>query len=96
VVRFSANAKKFLKKRGIASIVLRFVEFEAAGTCGVAKDVAVTFEQPADADSFHRDLVEGIEVFVDRKLKVDDDVVIKRQGFWNFSSLYVDGVRVPI
>jgi hypothetical protein len=96
VVKFSANAKKFLKKKGIDTIVLRFVEFEAGGTLGVAKDVAVTFEAPADAKAFRRDRVEGIEVFVDPKLKVDDDVVIKRQGFWNFSSLYADGVRVPI
>ena len=96
MIRFSASAKKFLKKRGVATVVLRFVEFEAAGTCGIAKDVAVTFERPADVEAFYRSLVEGIEVFVDRKLKIDDAVVIKRQGFWNFSSLYADGVRVPI
>jgi hypothetical protein len=96
VVKFSANAKKFLKKKGIDTIVLRFVEFEAGGTVGVAKDVAVTFEPPADAGVFRRNLVEGIEVFIDPKLKVDGDVVIKRQGFWGFSSLYADGVRVPI
>ena len=96
MVRFSANAKKFLKKRGINTIVLRFVEFEAGATLGLAKDVAVTFEPPADAEAFRCDLVEGIEVFVDPKLKVDDDVVIKRQGFWYFSSLYADGIRIPI
>ena len=96
MVRFSTNAKKFLRKRGIATIVLRFVEFEAGGTLGVAKDVAVTFDAPDDAKAFRRDLVEGVEVFIDPKLKVDDDVVIKRQGFWHFSSLYADGVRVPI
>jgi len=96
VVRFSANAKKFLKKKGIDTIVLRFVEFEAGGTLGVAKDVAVTFEAPADAGAFRRDLVEGIEVFIDPRLKAEGEVVIKRQGFWHFSSLYADGVRVPI
>ena len=96
MIRFSAKAKKFLIKNGIDTIVLRFVEFETGGTVGVAKDVTVTFEPPADAKAFGRDLVEGIEVFVDPKLKVDGDVVIKRQGFWSFSSLYVDGVRVPI
>jgi hypothetical protein len=96
VVKFSANAKKFLKKKGIDTIVLHFVEIECGCMVGVAKDVAVTFEPPADAEAFRRDLVEGIEVYVDPRLKVDDDVVIKRQGFWNFSSLYVDGVRIPI
>jgi hypothetical protein len=96
VVRFSPNAKAFLKKKGVDTVVVSFVEFDVAGTCGIAKDVSVTFEPPADATAFRHKLVEGIDVFVDRKLKIDDHVVIKRQGFWNFSSLYADGVRVPI
>ncbi len=96
MVRFSANAKRFLKKKGIGTIVLRFVEIESGCMVGVAKDVAVTFDPPADVGAFRRDLVEGIEVFIDPKLNLDDEVVIKRQGFWNFSSLYADGVRVPI
>ncbi len=96
MIKFSANAIKFLKKKDIDTIAFRFVEFEAGGTLGLAKDVAVTFEAPPDAEAFRRDLVEGVEVFLDNRLKIDGEVVIKREGFWKFSSLYADGVRVPI
>ena len=95
-VRISQGARIFLGKQDIRTVALTFLEIEAACTVGVAKEVSVTFDPPKDPEKFQRTMVEGIEVFVDNRLTPFGDVVIKRQGFWKFSSLYADGLRVPL
>lgn len=94
-VEISRSARKFLEDRGLRTVVLRYVELEAGCMVGVAKDVDVGFEPPADPAAFRRSAVDGIDVFIDRRLKEDERVVIKKQGLWKFVSLYADGLRVP-
>jgi len=95
-ISISPRAKRFLQDKGVKTIVLSFVELETGCCVGVAKDVAVSFEPPRDPRKFWRRHADGWEVFVDRQLKSDAEVVIKKQGFWKFASLYVDGLRVPL
>jgi hypothetical protein len=95
-VEISRSARKFLEDRGLRTVVLRYMELEAGCMVGVAKDVDVGFDRPVDQEDFRRNEVEGIEVFIDRRLKEDATVVIKKQGLWKFANLYADGLRVPL
>ncbi len=94
-VRISKAARKFLDARKATKVVLRYLEVEAACMVGVAKDVQVLLGEPDDQTYIHEHH-EGIDVFIDPKLKINSIVHIKKQGFWKFSSLYADGLRVPI
>ncbi len=95
-VKISPRAMKYLQERGASSLVLGLVDIETGGSVGAARDVAFGFTPPRDSRHFRWCQVEGIDVYVDRKLKVVGPVVIKKQGFWKLSSLYADGVQVPI
>jgi hypothetical protein len=95
-VRISPGARKYLANRGADSVVLRLVEMETGCSVGIAKDVDVRFEPPARPGGFLRRNAQGIDVYIDRRLGTQETVVIKKQGFWRFSCLYADGLRVPI
>jgi len=95
-ISISPGAQRFLREKGVKTVVLSFLELQTGCCVGVVKDVAVTFEPPADPRKFWRRHADDFEVFIDRQLKSDAEVVIKKQGFWKFASLYVDGLRVPL
>jgi hypothetical protein len=95
-VRLSPGAKKYIEKHGIECLVLNLVELETGCTLGVAKDVEVSFAYPQKPTQFLWGKTEGVEVFVDRRLKVTGTVAIKKQGIGRFSCLFADGVGVPI
>ena len=95
-VTISPRAMKYLHERGASCLVLGLVDIETGGSVGAARDVAFGFAPPRDSRHFRWCQVQGIDVYVDRKLRVVGPVAIKKQGFWKFSSLYADGVQVPI
>lgn len=95
-VRLSRGARQFLTQRGLKTIVLSLTDIPVGCCLGVAKDIGITFEPPRDPRGFWRRSADGVEVYIDRQLKAIDEVVIKRQGFWKLSSLYVDGLSVPL
>ena len=95
-IRITSRAKKYLEAKNVNTIVLKLVELSVAETVGVAREVQVDFELPEDKDKYGCFNVDNYEIFVDRRLEAIGDVVIKKQGFWKFSSLYADGFRIPI
>jgi len=95
-IRITSRAKKYLEAKNVMNIVLKFMELDVAESIGVAKDVMVSLEVPEDKDNYWCCNVGSYRVFVDRRLEAIGDVVIKKQGFWRFASLYVDGFRIPI
>lgn len=95
-VRLSPGAKKYIQKHSIECLVLTLVELETGCTLGVAKDIQVSFEYPQNPSQFLWGKAEGVEVFVDRRLKVTGTVAIKKQGLGRFSCLFADGLGVPI
>ena len=95
-VNFSKGARKFIEHRGIKSIAISYIEVEAGSIVGIAKDVMITYGRPVSGEEFLKVMVDDIEVFLDKRLKVSGKVVIKKQGFWRFSGLYADGIMIPI
>jgi hypothetical protein len=95
-IRITSRAKKYLEAKNFKNIVLRFMELDVAETVGVVKDVTVSFEVPEDKDKYWCYNIDSYQVFVDRRLEAISDVIIKKQGFWKFASLYVDGFRISI
>ncbi len=95
-VRLSSGAKKFIHKHNITCLVLSLVELETGCTLGVAKDVQVSYEYPQIPTRFLWGKADGVEVFVDRRLKINGTVTIKKQGFGRLSCLFADGIGVPI
>jgi hypothetical protein len=95
-VRFSKRALKFIQDKEVREVFVCLLELDIADSIGATKDVHVCFEVPDEEKQFHSHKVEGIEVHVDTALKVTGPVVIKRQGIWKLSSLYADGLQVPL
>ena len=95
-IRITSRAKKYLETKKIKDIVLKLVELDVAESIGVAKEVSVGFGAPDDKNKYRCCDVDSYRVCVDRRLEAIGDVTIKKQGFWKFASLYVDGFRVPI
>ena len=96
MIRLSPGAKRFIQERGVEVLAVKFIEIETGGTVGVVKDISITFQHPADPRLYREFSVDDIPVFIDRKLRLSEDIVIRKQGFWKFSSLYADGLRGPI
>ena len=96
VIRITPGARRYLVSRGYEAVVLTYTELEVGDSIGVAKEVTITYEPPEDRERYRLFPVDDIEVFVDRRLRADGDVVIKKQGFWKLTSLYADGFRIPI
>lgn len=95
-IRFSPGALKYMHKRGASTVVLDLVDMETGGSVGVVKDVAVGFQAPKDLKAYRYDRVQGVDVYVHRALRIHGPIRIKKQGFWKLSSLYADGLQVPI
>jgi len=95
-VGMSNRARKFIRKTEAKNVVIRFVEVEIADSLGAAKDIEVTLQAPDRKEGFRHAHVDGVDVYVDKALKVTGPVVIKKQGFWKFSTLYADGLQVPL
>ncbi len=95
-VRIAPSARKYIEDNGIRALTLKLVELETACCVGVVKEVEVLLFPPNDTRKFWRRNYDGVEIWVDRKINSQGDVVIKKQGFWKFISLYADGVLVPL
>ena len=95
-IKITKAAKKYIDERNINTIVLTFLEMEAGCMVGVAKDIDVSFDPPEKEEAFLKSNVKGIAVYIDKRLSPSKEVTIRKQGFWRFSSLYADGLRVPI
>lgn len=94
--RLTSGARKLLYRWGHSHLVIRLVEMETGDSIGIAREIQVEFAYPENREEYHRLVADGIEVLLDPRLKVADTVKIKKQGFWKFAGLYVDGVRVPL
>lgn len=95
-ISFSSGALKFLKQKQADSVLIQLVELEgAAGDIDMVKEVEIKCRKPEDQTKYHYFKQNGLEVFIDRRLKVPGDIKIKKQGFWKFAFLYPDGVLVP-
>jgi len=92
----SNGARKLLHKLGRQSIVVALVETETGDSVGFAREVEVECGFPRDKGEYYRLKADGVEIFVDPRLKVERTVAIKKQGFWKLSRLYADGVRIPL
>lgn len=92
----SNGARKLLHKLGSQSLVVALVETETGDSVGFAREVQVECGYPRNREHYHRLEVDGVEVFVDPRLRVEDTVAIKRQGLWKLSGFYADGVRIPL
>lgn len=95
-VSLSPGARKHLRKLKCGAIAVRLVDMETSDSVGFAREVQVECGFPQRREQYHRLEVDGVEVFVDPRLRVEDTVRIKKQGFWKLSGLYADGVRIPL
>jgi len=95
-VKFSSGARKLLEEKGAENICIHLVDIATADSIGAARDIEVNCEVPEQKEQFWWDRVGGIDVYIDKKLKIIGPVVVKKQGFWIFSSLYADGLRILI
>lgn len=95
-IKFTRAAKKYIDEKQIRTVVLTFLELEAGCMVGVAKDIDVSFDPPEKEEPYLKSNVEGIDIYIDKRLSPAEEVTIRKQGFWRFSSLYADGLRVPI
>jgi hypothetical protein len=95
-ISFSSGALKFLKQKQADSVLIQLVELQgAAGDIDMVREVEIKCRTPEDPSKYRYFEQNGIEVFIDRRLKVPGDIKIKKQGFWKFAFLYPDGVLVP-
>jgi len=96
-IRLSSRARKYLQDKEASELTLYLVDIEAgSSSIGVVKDVGISLNQPKRPEQFLHDRVEGLDIYVDRKLKITGPIVIKKQGVWKFASLFADGLHVPI
>lgn len=95
-IRLSPRAVKYLREMNAPAVTLYMVDIETTGSIGAVREVGVSLQPPKDQENFRYCPVEGFDVYVDRELKVTGPVVVKKQGFWKFSSLYADGLQVQL
>ena len=95
-IRFSKRALKYIRKHGAQDVFVSLEEVDVADTIGMAKDISVGFKAPDEEKQFDVHRAEGIDVHIDRALKVTGPVAIRLQGLWKISSLYANGLQVPI
>ncbi len=89
---------KFLKNKTATAVSIEFVELEdSAGDIDMVKEVEVKCQAPPENQKpnylFFRE--EGVDIYIDKRLKISGKVKIKKEGFWKLSFLYADGVLVP-
>ncbi len=95
-IRFSSRAFKYLQSSQVSGITFYLVDLETGGSIGAVRDVGVSLKPPARPENFSYDRAEGFDIYIHRSLKVTEPVVIKKQGFWKFSWLYADGLRIHL
>ncbi len=94
-VSISPEARKYLDEKGVGAISLGITALKI-GCCGVLKfkDVEVSLGEPDNVEGFWRRHVDGVAVFVDKRLDPGEQVTVKHQKLWLLSFLYADGAGV--
>jgi len=95
-IKISSGALRYIQSKGAKSIAVVLVDVETGDSIGAARDIEVKFETPEDTRNYYLEHSQGIDVYVDRRLRLTGKVVIKKQGFWKISSLYADGLQIPL
>ena len=95
-IKFSPRAFKYLQEKQASAVTFYQVDIETACCVGAAREVGIALEPPRRQEHYKYQRAEGLDVYVHRDLQVSESVVIKKQGFWKFASLYADGLRISI
>jgi hypothetical protein len=95
-ITLSPSAVKYLRYRQVSGVTFYLVDIECTGCIGAVREVGVSLEPPGRPENFRYGRAEGFDIYVGRKLKVTGPVMIKKQGFWKFSSLFAHGLQIPI
>lgn len=93
-IRLSTRALKYLRDRNVSVITFYLVDIETTGSIGAVREVGVSLAPPGRPESFRYDTAGGFDIYIDRRIEVTEPIVIKKQGFWKFSSLYADGLNI--
>src|SRR6056297_1054658 len=95
-IRFSNRARKLLKNKDCRQLVFYLIELETADSIGAARDIGVSYTPPHNTGQYRRANADGIDIYIDRNLRIIGPVVIKKQGFWKLSTIYADGLQIPL
>lgn len=90
------KALKYLEERQAEDISITLAEIDTNCPIGTAKEIRVILEKPQNLKSYRWKKVDKYHFFIDRRLREIGPIVLKKQGFWKFSSLYVEGLQVPL
>ncbi|MCF8111488.1 MAG: hypothetical protein K9J85_08365 [Desulfobacteraceae bacterium] len=93
-IRLSPRALKYLRDKNVSEITFYLVDIETTGSIGAVREVGVSLAPPGRPENFRYERAGGFEIYIDSRLEVTEPIVIKKQGFWKFSSLYADGLGV--
>lgn len=95
-IRFTSRALRYIREKQASAVTFYQVDIEAACCIGAVRDVGITLEPPERREHYRYQRVGDLDVYVHRDLRVSGPVVVKKQGFWKFASLYADGLRISI
>lgn len=95
-LKITKAAWKFIRKKQTDTVVLKLVEVDTSCCIGAALDIEFSFAPPQKPGKFRWKQVAGIDFYIDRRLIPTGTIVIKKHGLGWFSSLYADGLKVPI
>ncbi|MBS3809796.1 MAG: hypothetical protein KGY38_06560 [Desulfobacterales bacterium] len=93
-IRLSSRAQKYLRDRNVSAITFYLVDIETTGSIGAVREVGLSLATPGHPENFRYEQAGEFDIYIDSRLEVTEPVVIKKQGFWKFSSLYADGLGV--
>jgi len=92
----SNAARKFCMENGIDDVTFNLIEADVAGCClGFVKEIQTAYSAPANAAGYRYCQVDGVHIFISRKIKILGLLTLATEGIWK-KQLCLNGASIPL
>lgn len=95
-LRISTGARKFCLENSIYDVTFNLIEADVSGCCiGFVREIQPVYTAPANAAGYRYCQVDGIHVYISRKIRIVGPLILATEGIWK-KHLCLNGASIPL